>query len=391
MRTSRRVRAFVWSAARMLPSALLGISGLAVGFVARPACPAVGDTGAEPLTFFVTSDCHYKSGDKAAFNERNHATVLRMNSLPGSEFPDKVGGGKIGRPRGVLALGDLVDDGDRAGQTEPQWRSFVADFGLDGTDGVLRFPVFEGWGNHDGPPAAAAKGGFSVQAQIRERNQARRAKGLIANLSANGLHYSWDSGGVHFVQLNLYPGDRYHPQSKYSAVWHDPQMSLSFLTEDLRKNVASSGRPVVLAAHAGFDTDWWHRDEWKAFYDAVKPYNVIAYFHGHTGTGIYKWKPEGEEKPLDVVNTGQTENGFFVVEVGESRLRLGYYRKNVRNKEWDGTWDWQHFLQKTIQRAAPPQPAAAPGRPTAAPGEEGAAHRPAEAPGPGAAADKGRS
>ena len=30
--------------------------------------------------------------------------------------------------------------------------TFAADFGLDGTDGLLKFPAFEGWGNHDGPP-----------------------------------------------------------------------------------------------------------------------------------------------------------------------------------------------------------------------------------------------
>ena len=32
----------------------------------------------------------------------------------------------------------------------------------------------------------------------------------------------------------------------------------------------------------------------------------------HTGTGLRKWKPECDDKPLDCINTGHTEKGIAV-------------------------------------------------------------------------------
>jgi len=48
----------------------------------------------------------------------------------------------------------------------------------------------------------------------------------------------WDD--VHFVHLNLYPADRQSPSVKYSAKWHDPQRSLTFLREDVAERVAKA-------------------------------------------------------------------------------------------------------------------------------------------------------
>ena len=53
---------------------------------------------------------------------------------------------------------------------------FLKQFGLDGKDGILRYPAFEGWGNHDGPPVGKEKNGFSFQAQIKQRNIAARKR-----------------------------------------------------------------------------------------------------------------------------------------------------------------------------------------------------------------------
>ena len=309
------------------------------------------------VTFLVTSDSHYDAFENEDRNERNRATIGQMNEIGGVAWPESLGGGAIGKPRGVLVLGDLIDDGDRKldgkPQSEQQWRYFVADFGSDGTDGRLKYPVFEGCGNHDGPPVGREKHGFSLQAELKKRNEARKKKGRITGLSENGLHYSWDWGPVHFVQLNLYPGDRPHPDTRYSAAYHDPQGSLKFLRADLADRVGDSRRPVVLLHHYDLQgSDWWHNDERTAYYDAVKDYNVAAVFHGHTGTGVYRWKPEGREKELDVVNTGQTENGFFVVEITGNRLRTAYRTKNRRGKEWDGTWTWKCLLERPLKAPA---------------------------------------
>jgi cytolysin (calcineurin-like family phosphatase) len=286
-----------------------------------------------------------------------------MNRITAVTWPDDLGGGTIEAPRGVVVLGDLIDDGDRGSNgrksSEEQYRLFLADFGLDGTDGLLKFPAFEGWGNHDGPPEGKEKYGFSSQGQIRKRNQVRKQKDLLSNLSGNGLHYSWDWDDVHFVQLNLYPADKQREGVRYSPVWHDPQGSLSFLKTDLAEKVGRSGRPVVLMSHCGFDTDWWVKQDWKETYDAAKDYNVVLYLYGHTGTGVRQWAPDGEARKWDCINDGHTDAGFFVIQITGDRLRAGYRCKSglkfakapdgASHHEWGGAWEWKFPLEKSLK------------------------------------------
>ncbi len=301
------------------------------------------------LTFIITSDSHYEALQHIERNERNQVTIQRMNELPAVAWPEKLGGGAIGKPRGVLALGDLVDDGDKNSETEIEWKHFEEQFGFDGTDGLLKYPVFEGFGNHDGPPEQFIKQRRSVQAEIKRRNQLRLKSGAISNLSPNGLHYSWDWNDVHFVQTNSYPADKQNPKVRYSLPWHDPQNALQFVKEDLAAKVGSSGRPVIILAHCGFDTDWWVAEDWAEFYQAVKPYNVIAYFHGHTGTGLRRWKPAEEDLPLDVINTGQTEKGFFVAEITRDRLRTAFHAKADPSVLETPEWIWKFTFEKPIE------------------------------------------
>lgn len=327
-----------------LPALLLGFAAVFYNFSASADEPK--------LTFLVTSDSHYEAVQHVERNDRNRVTIERMNAVTDLQWPGKLGGGPVGKPVGVLALGDLIDDGDKVGETEIEWRFFVEHFGLDGTDGLLRYPVFEGWGNHDGPPAQFIKQKRSVQAELAKRNKLRLEKKLISKVSANGLHYSWDWQGIHFIQANLYPADKQNAKVRYSLPWHSPQDALQFVKDDLRESVADSGRPVIIVAHCGFDTDWWVADDWAAFYQAVKPYNVLAYFHGHTGTGVRRWKPEGEEQPLDVINTGQTEKGFFVVEVAADRMRLGYHVKTDPTVIDNPEWQWKFLFEKPLKPMA---------------------------------------
>jgi len=349
--------------------ALLMLSVLAArAWSAETPAPAA-PPAARNFTFISTSDSHYKAAEAKPWNEWDHETLLQINAVTDLAWPEKLVGGPIARPRGVLLLGDCIDDGDRVQDgrniSEEQYKAFLADVGLDGTDGALKFPVFEGWGNHDGPPEGKTKGTFSFQAELKRRNQVRLAKGLISNVSANGLHYSWDWDDVHFVQLNFYPADKQREGVRYSPVWHDPQGSLAFLKEDLAKKVGTSGRPVVLMSHAGFDTDWWVADDWKDAYDAAKDYNVILYLYGHTGTGTREWAPEGETKKWTCINDGNLTAGFFVIQITGDRLRAAYRTranfKITRNpdgtytREWKGEWEWQWLLEKKFSAPAPPR------------------------------------
>lgn len=319
---------------------------------------------ARDVTFISTSDTHYRQTDHKLghHNDLNAASIVEMNRITSVRWPEKLGGDPIGDPRGVLVLGDLIDDGDtqQAGRkiSQEQFALYAADFGVDGKDVTLRFPTFEAWGNHDGPPAGQEKAGFSVQAQLIQRNRLRLQKGLISNLAANGLHYSWDWDDVHFVQLNLYPADKQHPGIKYSPTWHDPQGSLSFLKEDLAKKVGRSGRPVVLMSHCGFDTDWWSPEDWKAVYDAVKDYNVVLYLYGHSGTGLRTWAPEGGTRKWRCINDGQLEKGFFVIQITQDRIRAAHRCKAGLKYErvpekppthsWTGEWEWKFLLDEKL-------------------------------------------
>lgn len=66
-----------------------------------------------------------------------------------------------------------------------------------------------------------------------------------------------------------------------------------------------------------------------------------------TGTGLRKWKPECDDKPLDGINTGHTEKGFFV-EISAKRMRPGYHIKTDPKAE---SVDWEFPLDEPI--AAP--------------------------------------
>jgi len=326
---------------------------LAIGATDLPVPKAEPPRPRREFTFIATSDVHYDAFENEDRNDRVRETLRAMNAATNLAWPEALGGGAIERPRGVLVLGDVIDDGDRIfqgkHQTPRQFYQFAADFGLDGADGLLNYPVFETWGNHDGPPLGQEKFGFSFQARLRDRNVRRQTKGWLTDLSTNALHYSWDWDDVHFVMLGLYPADAQNPLVKrYSPVWHDPQGALTFLREDLERHVGRSGRPVVLLSHCGFDTDWWHTNDWRAAYQAARPYNVVLYFYGHTGTGLRKWAPEAASPPLDCVNTGQAEKGFFIVQFSGERVRLAYRFKRTQEEKlpegkrrvvWDGTWN----------------------------------------------------
>ena len=248
------------------------------------------------VTFYVTSDLHYGASPTTA--AANEMTIDFVNVLPGTAYPSAVGG-NVATPRGVVITGDLTN----AGTTE-QWALFIKDYGVNG-EGRICYPVYEGWGNHDGGIAP----GSPVGPGIAERNKTRVG---VKNVSENGLHYSWDWDQVHMVHLNLYAGDLRVKHGSMDGPGHEPQYSLKFLKEDLAKNVGKSGRPVIIMMHFGFDEGfsmgwgWWAAEERDAFYEAIKDYNVIGILYGHThAADHYQWKG------IDIYNcaSGQRDPG----------------------------------------------------------------------------------
>ena len=168
-----------------------------------------GDDG-EPVAFFVIGDTHYlaDAADPSRLDPASAAMtdglIDALNGLTGSGIPPQAGGGTVRRPCGVIHAGDIIDTGDKQGEAAVRMqRTEIAAFeramGLDGRDGRLAFPLYEVHGNHDGPQAV----GVAID-RIVARNGRRPG---IARVSADGLHYSWDAGGVHVVHLGIVVGE----------------------------------------------------------------------------------------------------------------------------------------------------------------------------------------
>jgi cytolysin (calcineurin-like family phosphatase) len=261
------------------------------------------------LAFWHVSDTHFLADvanpgrvDPASLSLNAYLIEL-LNTLPGSDLPANVGGGTLAKPVGVIHTGDLIDSGDKVGakydqMQQTEWATYAEHFGLAGGDGKLKYPVYELYGNHDAPHGKGV-----VLDRMRERTPKRPG---LAGVSKNGLHYSWDWQGVHFVSLGITVGGSPATRRKRTFEAYE---SYDFLVTDLADRVGQSGRPVILCHHINLDR-WttvacdpaapnpvpgaarldWDPCDVHAFHEALAGYNVIAILYGHThGRKIYKW------------------------------------------------------------------------------------------------------
>lgn len=316
----------------------------------------------DEAAFFVVSDTHYfaDEADPGRIDPRSSDLTARLirtlNGLPGTEIPERLGGGRVRPPLGVLHTGDIIDTGDKGGSPvkrrmqETEWKAFEAEFGLTGKDGALQFPVYEGHGNHDGPRADTV-----VVRGIVERN--KRRPGLSA-VSPNGLHYSWDWGGVHFVHLGINAG---RGEGATERRRYDPKDSLGFLAADLKEKVGDSGRPVVVLHHvhmypysrdpaAEAKGEEWDPADVRAYYELLKTTRVLMIVHGHThASGWTRWDGTRDSRAPDgirVLNVDSAshykdrEMGLMYVEILPRAVRILEYRTKDRweNGAWTSQW-----------------------------------------------------
>jgi hypothetical protein len=267
-------------------SLLSSVSFLAAVLLAPLTNSALADDDENHYAFLVSGDPQYIAEKSATptkldpYSEQANSRFIKLiKSLAGSPIPEPLGGGAVSEDiLGMLVTGDLIDSADKAGGHYPvmqkfEWARYKSDYGLTGEDGGLPFPVYELHGNHDGP-----QGDTFIIEDIIERNKTR--PGVVAR-SSNGLHYSWNWGPIHMVNLGMFvgEGDKRREGSHYA-----PRRSMDFLRQDLAEQVGTSGRPVILAFHLHpngprFD---WPTEDLAAFHKAIAPYNVVAIFHGHT-------------------------------------------------------------------------------------------------------------
>ena len=322
---------------------------------------AKADAVDDELAFFVVGDTHYFADAEhpSRLDEKSAAVTSRMvaqlNTLVGTEIPERSGGGIVRKPFGVIHAGDVIDTGDKAGKLQSEMQrtevaAFEKSMGLTGRDGALDFPVCEVHGNRDGPGGK----GPAIDSII-ERNKTRPG---VTHVSSNGLHYSWDVGDVHFVNLGIVVGSvaGIARRRRYA-----PMESLDFLVKDLEDKVGASGRPVIITHHVDVarytvpvpDDERFSDKEWDpadvgGFHKALADYNVPAIFHGHThARSVWRWdgssvKPAAETLPeaggdgddrrvfdlFNVDNSSHFHGGpqaLFYVEFGPDGLTVREY------------------------------------------------------------------
>lgn len=329
------------------------LQDLAITSAAVAVPPIWGAEKEAGASFFLVGDTHYcaqkeniKVMDETSARY-NAALVQQLNRLPGTAFSAEIGGGVVPLPSGVIHAGDIVDNGDkgpaRHAMAETEFAAFTADWGLNGGDARLRWPVCEVHGNHDSP-----HGDGPVITGIKERNQRRAG---IVNRSENGLHYSWDWGGVHFVALGIVVGDA--PEVTRTRRYA-PLGSLPFLKQDLETHVGKSGRPVMLVHHVDVHRysetvadDKVKHNEWdygdaQAFHTALGPYRVAATMCGHTHTRkIVHWNGTKDDRVTEGVPFLNTDNAAHFNNTAQAILHIEITDNEMRVREFGTNDGWQ--------------------------------------------------
>jgi hypothetical protein len=269
---------------------LLALAALA----AAPSPRQVDVAGGPPaITFFVGSDSHF---GYPGVEDANRAMVEQMNALPGTAYPESIGG-RVETPRGVLMTGDLTDNG-----TLEEFALFESFYGLTGRDALLRYPVYEAVGNHD----------VNSESPIKERQKLRHG----------GVNYAWDWDDLRLLCLDMYP----------DAVTRE------WLIPELRK--AGPDRPLIAFFHypvlpggQGWSRAWPDEDK-DAFGNALDGYNVIAIFHGHMhAPGHYMWR----DRPVFRPGAAKSRSRFFLV-VRVDALQMSVAAWNFEAGTWGESW-----------------------------------------------------
>jgi hypothetical protein len=260
------------------------------------------------LTFLVTGDTHVGFWEKipipgkpegVPLDDVHRIAIDAMNGLPGTPFPPAIGG-RVGVPRGLLVAGDLTEMG-----APHEWARFETIFGLTGKEGWVRYPVFEGAGNHD--VGDEVRGDTYVEKRIIERH--------------GNTRYSWDWDGVHLVCLGVAPD----------------ALDLAWLRQDL----ATAGRDVGVVLYFHYPLEGpFSRENWfyergyhEQLHQALDGYRVLGIFTAHYhATGIYRFR---EHDAYLVGSAKHSWHSFVVVHVTDTRWTVASY-----NYDRHAFWWW---------------------------------------------------
>jgi len=298
-------------------------------------------TTASAFTFLVASDPLIGDNQQTNCEAANKATLTDMNDLTDIELPclSEEPPEKVEKPKGLLLCGNLTTGSalNWTGYWFRRWHTgFDHLFKVDGRN-MLRYPVYEGYGevDHQHP---------KILYNLLLRNRLRESP---LYLSENGLHYSWNWEGIHFVNLNLYPGRK-----------ESCRGSLDFLRDDLSRNLERADQPIIIYHYYPYknsDSKWSKREKEAAF-KIMKGKNIIAIFATGTENKKHRWNG------LDIYNvaTMRKEMNYFVCHIKDDELIID----RRKNGQWDGRWQKSYqphvsgeehasICRSSIKRSAP--------------------------------------
>jgi cytolysin (calcineurin-like family phosphatase) len=260
---------------------------------------SLAQTATQDFSMIIGSDTQYPwsarldAGDKTETDKEVQASSAVANINHVSSMNKLVV--QTGNVKGMILNGDITAHG-HPWQLD-KYRSFWQ---------KLSVPIYVGLGNHDYANNVSdcyqnrcAVGMVEyARNEIRKRNPInfdyRETKGYdfpdAVTEGIGSLAYSWETGNVHFVQLNNYP---LYEKTFSGYALGDPTLkrmrirnSLDWLEADLTK-ARNSGKAIILNYH---DPNQHWSDEYASsdyelrkarFLKMLKTYNVSAIFVGH--------------------------------------------------------------------------------------------------------------
>lgn len=218
---------------------------------------AFGDTQASSYAAGCHRNRHFRKKQDALLREA-------INSVEDHVWPGGPGfhreGEKYDHVRGVLVAGDLTQSGSDAvpvGKLDhdcPEYTLYRNAFGRCGDEGKLKFPVYEGYGNHDFPwVAGAGDASYHPVVEYLDRITAAHRPGEASELYDDPVpgtgHYAWRWDDVWFVNMDVKPGWLNEVIEKDHTRIVDPHDSLGFLQGFLDSRSKNETRQIVLMTH----------------------------------------------------------------------------------------------------------------------------------------------
>jgi cytolysin (calcineurin-like family phosphatase) len=288
---------------------------------ASDAAPAPPDARPPPpprdVTFFAVADTH--ADPPESYDLRATARAINAVARTGT-WPSSIGGratgfagGDIAAPSAVVFLGDITGWGTAPAEIPTFRRYFEA--GASGE--AIEFPSYVGLGNHDvddadRPPDLGAQYRAQFWAYVDARHKGPGAPVAVTRFDAASHAYAWDIGGVHFIQVHRFAGDR----------GYGLPSSLGFVRDDLAAG-AADGRPVFLFHHYGMDPfgrepRWWTDADRRAYRDTLRGYAVAGIFAGHShGAMQYEWEGlrvfHANNAKAEIDSGNRDGNGSFAI------------------------------------------------------------------------------